>query len=363
MAEIGLLTLGDHSADPYTGRQTTQAERFREIVDAAVLAEKVGISSIWIGEHHYSHWIVPSPQMLLAAIAEHTTTLRLGTGVTLLSTDDPVRIAEDFAVLDALSGGRAEVVCGKGILKRTFASAGLEFDDSPSIMAENLELLLRLWREEDVTWSGTYRTPLESITLQPRPLQSPHPRVWVAGGSNSSVDLAVALQLPLMLPSAFSRPEAYEPFAQRYRDRWVEVGNDPDAMLVGGCNHLYVAPTSTEAARERWRPYYYEYFQFAQRELLEGGANQGAKFLERKEFDYEGILRGPGICGSPDAVVERILQVQELLTLDVHLLMVDLGGMPYAEVSDTMRVLGDEVIPHLDAAPLPSLGLASAAAG
>jgi alkanesulfonate monooxygenase SsuD/methylene tetrahydromethanopterin reductase-like flavin-dependent oxidoreductase (luciferase family) len=355
MAEIGLLTLGDHSPDPYTGRQTTQAERVREIVDAAVLAEEIGISSIWIGEHHFSHWIVPAPQLLLASIAERTTTLRLGTGVTLLSTDDPVRIAEDFALLDCLSGGRAELVCGKGILKRTFASVGLEFDDSPSIMAQNLDLLLRLWREEDVTWRGSFRPPLEGITLQPRPAQSPHPRVWVAGGSNPSVDHAVALQLPLMLPSAFSRPESYEPFAKRYRERWVEVGNDPDAMLVGGCNHLFVAPTTTEAARERWRPYYYEYFRFAQRELLEGGANEGAKFLERKSFDYEGILRGPGICGSPDAAVERILEIQDLLTLDVHLLMVDLGGMPYAEVADTMRVIGEDVLPHLDAAPLPAM--------
>jgi alkanesulfonate monooxygenase SsuD/methylene tetrahydromethanopterin reductase-like flavin-dependent oxidoreductase (luciferase family) len=352
MAEIGLLSLGDHSADPYTGRQTTQAERVREIVDAAVLAEQVGVSSVWIGEHHYSHWIVPSPQLVLASIAEHTSTLRLGTGVTLMSTDDPVRIAEDFSVLDLISGGRAELVCGKGILKRTFTAAGLDFDDSPQLMAENLELLLRLWREEDVTWSGSFRAPLSDITMQPRPMQSPHPRVWMAGGSDSSVDLAVALQLPLMLPSAFSRPEAYEPFARRYRERWEEVGNDPDGMLVGGCNHLYVSTTTTELARERWRPYYYEYFQFAQRELLEGGANQGAKFLERKNFDYEGILRGPGICGAPDAVIERILEIQELLTLDVHLLMVDLGGMPYPEVAETIQVLGSEVMPHVDAAPL-----------
>jgi alkanesulfonate monooxygenase SsuD/methylene tetrahydromethanopterin reductase-like flavin-dependent oxidoreductase (luciferase family) len=352
MAEIGLLSLGDHSPDPYTGRQTTQAERVREMVDAAVLAEAVGISSVWIGEHHFSHWIVPSPQLVLAAIAEHTTSIRLGTGVTLMSTDDPVHVAEDFAVLDLLSGGRAELVCGKGILNRTFTAAGLKLEDSPQLMAENLELLLRLWREEGVTWSGSFRPPLENITMQPRPLQSPHPRVWMAGGSDSSVDLAVDLQLPLMLPSAFSRPEAYVPFAQRYRERWMEVGNDPDGMLVGGCNHLFVADTTTELARERWRPYYYEYFQFAQRELMEGGANQGAKFLERKSFDYEGILRGPGICGAPDTVVERMREVQELLTLDVHLLMVDLGGMPYPEVADTIQLLGSEVLPHLDAAPL-----------
>jgi alkanesulfonate monooxygenase SsuD/methylene tetrahydromethanopterin reductase-like flavin-dependent oxidoreductase (luciferase family) len=229
-------------------------------------------------------------------------------------------------------------------------------------MAEKFALLLELWREQDVTWSGDYRSPLDAITLQPRPLQQPHPRAWVAGGSDTSVDLAVALQLPLMLPSAFSRPEAYEPFARRYRERWVEVGNDPDAMLVGGCNHLFVARTSTEAARERWRPYYYEYFQFAQRELLEGGANEGAKFLQRKEFDYEGILRGPGICGAPDEVVERILEIQELLTLDVHLLMVDLGGMPSPEVAETIEVLGADVMPHVDAAPLPSLELASVGA-
>ena len=347
MAEIGLLSLGDHIPDPLTGRLCTQQERHRDIIDLAVEAEALGFDSVWIGEHHFSQWIVSVPQMLLSAIAERTTSLRLGTAVTLLPNLDPVRVAEDFATLDLISGGRADVVVGRGILPSTYRAFGSDSTQSREIFEEKLELLLQLWREDEVSWTGNHRPPLTGARLSPRPAQEPHPPLWVGGGgSAASVDLAAALGLPLMLPSVFARPEKFAPFAERYRDHYRAAGHDPAALRVGGCNHLFVASTSQEAI-ERWEVYYRQYFDFAQRVIR----NEGEALLDasRAQFDYDAVRRGPGICGSPAQVAERILETQDMLGLDVHLLMIDLGGMPRDVVRETMELFVTDVLPTVRA--------------
>jgi alkanesulfonate monooxygenase SsuD/methylene tetrahydromethanopterin reductase-like flavin-dependent oxidoreductase (luciferase family) len=343
--ELGVLSLGDHLPDPATGeRHESAATRHQTIVEGAVLAEALGFDSVWLGEHHFCDYVVSAPPIVLAAIAARTEQIRLGTGVTLLANLDPVRVAEDYATLDGLSNGRVELVAGRGILTETYQAFGQAPEESRPRFRENLELLLTLWREEDVSWSGSFRAPLEKVTVQPRPVQMPHPPVWVAGGSSeTSVDLAAELGLPLMLPSVLAAPEAFAPLVERYHEGLVAAGHDAACARVGAVSHVHVRATSQEA-RSFWEPYYRNYFEFLQRlwvrqELV----GRSVKI----DFDYDRLLQGPGVCGSPAEVADRLASMQERLGLDVHLAMFDLGGLPRQELFRALELYGREVAPAL----------------
>src|SRR6478672_30884 len=178
--DVGLLTLGELLTDPVTGARRTHAERHRSIVEQAVLGEQAGFTSFHVGEHHFCDYIVSSPPVILAAIAERTTTLRLSTGVTLGVNLDPVRVAEDYATVDVLSGGRMEPCIGRGtFFPHTFAGFGQDPRQAKDVYAEHLELLLALWEREDVDWHGEFRAPLHGMTTYPRPVQQPRPPVWL----------------------------------------------------------------------------------------------------------------------------------------------------------------------------------------
>ena len=313
-------------------------------------AEQAGFSSVWVGEHHFCDYILSSPPVVLAAIAERTRNLRLGTGVTLLPHLDPVRAAEDYATVDALSGGRVELVVGRGILAKSYSDFGQDVAESREIYAEKLELLLRLWREEKVTWSGRHRPPLFGVTVQPRPVQRPHPPVWVGGGtSDHSIDLAARLGLPLMLPSVIAPPEAFVRLVHRYRERFAAGGHDPALLRIGACSHVHVAPTSQQA-RARWRPHYESYWDFVLGLMRSHGTSAFGADPSNFDVDYERMLRGPAVCGSPEEVSERLLEMRELLGLDVHLAMLDLGGLAPDEVYETIDLFGEAVLPRLQRA-------------
>jgi alkanesulfonate monooxygenase SsuD/methylene tetrahydromethanopterin reductase-like flavin-dependent oxidoreductase (luciferase family) len=337
VTRVGLLSLADDLADPTTGRRATQAERLRQIVDAAVMAEQAGFAHVGLGEHHFGHYILPSPFLLLAAIAARTRRIRLGTSVTLLACLDPVRIAEDLATLDLISGGRAELTVARGVEPATMSAFGIT--DSDTLRArfdEHLRLLLRLMTEDHVTWSGRFRAPLREVRLSPRPVQTPHPTISVGGGlSTISCDLAVELGLPLALPSLFRFPEDYLPIVERYREGMAARGRG-DRASVSYPSYVHVARTSQEA-RARWRPHLEAYGQFA----VECRGSHG------RPMDYESLLRGPAICGSPAEVVDRIAEVNQQLGLDVHYLMLDAGGLPPEQVRETIERLGSDVLPRL----------------
>ncbi|MEN8185205.1 MAG: LLM class flavin-dependent oxidoreductase [Myxococcota bacterium] len=342
--EIGLLSLGDHLPDPTTQeRPESSAQRHQAIVESAVHAEALGFDSVWLGEHHFCDYVLSAPAIVLAAIAARTERIRLGTGVTLLANLDPVRVAEDYATLDGISAGRLELVAGRGILAETYEAFGQAPEESRERFRENLELLLRLWREEEVTWSGQFRAPLEKVALQPRAVQRPHPPIWVAGGSSElSVDLAAELGLPLMLPSVLSAPESFAPLVERYRERWSAAGH-PGSARVGAVSHVHVR-ASGEEARRFWEPYYRSYVEFLQRLWVRTDL---VGHEVRVTFDYERLLRGPAICGGPGEVADRLAAIRERLGLDVHLAMFDLGGLPRAELFRTLEVYAREVLPVL----------------
>jgi len=337
MTSYGLLSLADHLPDPATGQYITQVARFELIVELAVRAEQAGFERVGIGEHHFGHYILPSPFVLLGAIAAKTQTIRLGTSVTLLAGLDPVRVAEDLATLDVVSNGRAELTVARGVEVSTQVAFGItdEGELRPRF-DENLRLLLRLLTEEKVTWSGRFRSPLSEVRLEPRPVQKPHPPLWVGGGiSTVSCDLAADLGLPLSLPSLFCFPEDYLPILDRYRAKMSAAGKAHD-ISVAYPSHVHVARTSQEA-RKRFRPYLESYVRAA----------SGCRGSQGRPTDYETLLRGPTLCGSPAEVVDRIGTINATLGLQGHYLMPDLGGLPAPILREVMDLLGSEVLPRL----------------
>jgi alkanesulfonate monooxygenase SsuD/methylene tetrahydromethanopterin reductase-like flavin-dependent oxidoreductase (luciferase family) len=334
---FGLLSLGDHLPDPTTGAQSSQAERLRAIADCAVLAEEAGFEHLGLGEHHFRHYILSSPFLLLSTIAARTSRIRLGTSVTLLANQDPVRVAEDIATLDVISNGRAEMTVARGVEVPTHVAFGIR-DESElrPRFEENLRLLLRLLTERSVTWSGRFRSPLCDVRLEPRPIQSPHPTVYVGGGlSTISCDLAAELELPFCLPSLFCLPEDHQPILGRYRERMGARGA-AERALVAYPSFVHVARTSQEA-RARWQPHLESYVR---------GAVDFRSSLGRP-LDYESLLRGPAICGSPAEVVDRLGAINAELGLSIHYLMPDLGGLPPARLYEVMDLIGAHVLPQL----------------
>jgi len=340
----GLLTLGDWIADPHTGARLTHAQRHRQIVEMAVDGEALGFDSVWIGEHHLCEYIVSAPPVVLAAIAERTSKLRLGTGVTLLGTLDPVRAAEDYATLDALSDGRVEVVAGRGVLRRIYRDFGQDPEASHELFAEHVDLLLRLWTERDVRWSGRFRAPLDGVTVTPSPVQKPHPPLWIGGGgAPESADLAARLGLPLMLPSVLAPPQAFKRTVERYRERFL----GSDRPRVGACSHVHVAHDSA-TARAQWKPYHTGYLAWVGKILAWGGMNMAASPTSERPLavDYDAMLAGPSVCGSPAEVADRICAMRDALALDVHIAMFDHGGMPEKLVRETLELFGARVLPE-----------------
>jgi alkanesulfonate monooxygenase SsuD/methylene tetrahydromethanopterin reductase-like flavin-dependent oxidoreductase (luciferase family) len=349
----GLLILGDHLPNPHTGAKTTPAQRHRQIVELGVRAEALGFDSVWLGEHHLCDYVLASPPVVLAAIAERTSRLRLGTGVTLLGSLDPVRAAEDYATLDGLSAGRVEVVAGRGVLQRTYADFGYDPKQSRALFEENVALLLAAWSQAPAHFEATHRPSLRGVTVQPRPVQTPHPPLWIGGGSSfASVDLAARLGLPLMLPSVLAPPNAFVPYVARYRERFVPNGAGRERAAVGACSHVHVAQDS-QTARERWRPYHTQYIRWVTSVLIPWGGVNIAIGEERAAGppptppDFDAMCAGPSICGSASEVADRIGAARELLGLDVHIAMFDHGGIPDAELADAMERFAAEVLPEV----------------
>ncbi|MFS3129912.1 LLM class flavin-dependent oxidoreductase [Nocardioides sp. Bht2] len=329
--ELGLLSLGDWLPDPVAGTRVSQQQRLRSIVDLGVEGEELGFDMVAVGEHHFNDYIVSSPLMILAAIASRTSRIRLATAVTLMPLHDPVRLAEDFNTLDQLSGGRAELVLGRGISSDGYAEFGVEPAAAREVTVQKLQLLRGLWSEREVTWNGAHRPALSAVEIQPHVLQ-PDPRVWMGTGmSEDSVRWTAELGMPLMLPSIFKPAEEWRDLVALYRQLMAESGKGAKAF-VGACSHVHIAPTSQEA-RDSWRPYLTGYAEWA---------NRMRKSDVRVDFDR--IVAGPAVCGSPAEVAERLLSLKEALQPDIHLSVFDIGGLPAPRVSANLELFASEVI-------------------
>lgn len=335
--ELGLMSLGDLLPHPITGDRMTEAQRHRSIVEQAVLAEQLGFTSIHLGEHHFSDYALSSPPVVLSAIGERTTSLKLSTSVTLAGNLDPVRVAEDYATVDVLSAGRVELVLGRGnLFIRTYEGFGQKVTDARERYDEHVDLLLKLLREQEVSWSGDFRSPLNGHTTRPRP-HGAMP-IWIGAGSKGSAQLAADLGCWLMLPSVFGTPDLFVPIVDIYRERWEANGRVWAEARVGACSHIFVG-TDTERARKTWAPFYQNYWEFVG--TLLGNAGRWPA------FDLDELLKGPGICGSPAYVVDKMEAWREIFGLNRHLVMFDLGGIDEAQLSASIELFGSDVLPQL----------------
>lgn len=335
--EFAISNLGDNLPHPITGATRTDAETHQRLIAQAVAAEAAGIELFQLGEHHFNYYAISAPLVTLATIAAHTSTIRLGTGVTLITTSDPVIVAEEATTLDVLSGGRAELAVGRGIHKPIFDAVGRSPEQANDIMQEATELLWRLLREESVDWSGEWRPPLNDVTIRPRPTQAEIP-LWSA--STSAIDLSARLGLPAMWGSVLQPYDKLVPFVDSYRQGWVDNGRDEADVQFGISVHYHVARTSQEA-RKRFEPHYRHY--------LECGTTLSSSKLKRAvamSARDDSMIDTVPIWGSPEEVVDKIGRARDVLGLTRMGIVVDLGGMSQDVVLDVLELTGNEVIPQ-----------------
>jgi probable LLM family oxidoreductase len=340
--EIGITTFAERTPDPAGGGTVSAGERLREVVEEAVLADRLGLDVYAVGEHHRPDFAASAPAVVLAAIAARTERIRLSSAVTVLSSDDPVRVFESFATLDLLSRGRAEVMAGRGSFVESFPLFGYDLDDYDELFAEKLELLLALCRSERVSWSGRHRASLHDAGVYPRPEQDPLP-VWIAvGGTPQSVARAGALGLPLALAIIGGAPERFAPLAELYRESARRAGRDPDALRLAVHLHGFIGETTEAALATFYAPY--------AAVMTQLGRERGWPPMSPQQFEALRAPRGSLAIGNPQEVVEKLLFVNEVLGLDRILLHLSVGTMPHAEVMRAIELLGGEVAPAVRAA-------------
>lgn len=338
--EIGLYTFGDISPDPATGTTIGVAQRYREILAAADLADQAGLTVFAFGEHHRPDIPLSSPAVMMAAVAARTQRIRVGSAVTILSTLDPVRVFEDFATVDLVSGGRAEMIAGRGTFIESFPLFGVSLDDYAAVFQEKLGLLLALRDAERVTWQGRFRTPLEDAAIVPRPVQDPLP-IWIGTGGNAeNAASAARMGLPLTLANITLPPAGLAPQVRDYQRIGAEAGFGPDRIRVSLGGHMHVADTS-QGARDGFYPYYAQYF------LLHAPKPDYARTIPREEYDRRAAPDGPLFVGSPQEIVDKILWERELFGHQRYLAQIDLGGLPFAKVARTIELLEAKVLPAL----------------
>jgi probable LLM family oxidoreductase len=333
--ELGIYTFAELTPDPRTGEVVTPQQRLRDLIEEIELADQVGLDVFGVGEHHRPDFAVSAPAVVLAAAAERTKSIRLTSAVSVLSSDDPVRVFQDFATLDLLSGGRAEIMAGRGSFIESFPLFGYDLRDYDDLFAEKLELLLALGSAERVTWNGRHRPPLDDLGVYPRPVQTPLP-VWVAvGGSPDSAIRAGRLGLPMALAIIGGLPERFVPFAELHRGAAAEAGHARPALSIN--SHGYIADDAQAAADEAFGPF---------AEMMNRiGRERGWSPLRRPDFDAMRTRRGALFVGDPEQVVEKILFQHELFDHERFLLQVSVGTLPHAGVLRSIELLGTEVAP------------------
>jgi probable LLM family oxidoreductase len=288
-----------------------------------------------VGEHHRPDYVASAPAVVLAAAAARTRRIRLTSAVTVLSSDDPVRVFQQFATLDLLSGGRAEIMAGRGSFIESFPLFGYSLDDYDSLFSEKLDLLLMLREQERVTWSGMHRPPLRDRGVYPRTVQQPLP-VWIAaGGTPRSAARAGARGLPLALAIIGGMPEQFAHFAQIHRDAAAQAGHAVPAFSINA--HGYIAPDSQQALDEA-----YPAFSATMNRI---GAERGWPPMSRQQFDASAALRGASFVGSPQQVIDKILHQYEIFRHQRFLLQFTVGALPHRDVLRCIELLGGEVAP------------------
>jgi probable LLM family oxidoreductase len=337
--ELGIYTFADMGTDPKTGRAISPAERLKNLMEEIELADQVGLDVFGVGEHHRPEYAASAPAVVLAGAATRTKTIRLTSAVTVLSSDDPIRVYQSFSTLDLLSGGRAEVMVGRGSFIESYPLFGYDLDDYDELFAEKLNLLLAVRANERVTWSGKLRAPINDRGVYPRSLQEPLP-VWIAvGGTPQSVARAGFLGLPLALAIIGGDPERFKPLVDLYREAGAKGGHAPEVLRVGINSHGYVAEDSQKAADEFFPPY--------AEVMSQIGRERGWPPTTRAQFDAMRGPRGSLLVGSPQEVIDKILLEHSYFKHDRFMMQAGLGHLPHDKMMKTIELFGTRVAPEV----------------
>jgi probable LLM family oxidoreductase len=333
--ELGLATFAD------LGPGVAPEQRMRELLEEARLADDLGLDVFAVGEHHRADFLISSPAVALAAIAAQTAKIRLSSAVTVLSSEDPVRVFQQFAELDLISGGRAEIMAGRGSFIESFPLFGQDLDDYDELYAEKLDLLLALRAGNPVTWSGRHRPALEQAEIYPRPMQDPLP-VWVAvGGTPQSVVRAAVLGLPLTIAIIGGQPARFKPLVELYDRVWVESGHAPEDRRLAINTHAFVGDTRAGADAA----FAHAYLTMMNRI----GRERGWPPAGREQYEALTAPDGAVAVGSPEQVAEKILMEHELFGNQRYVGQISVGAVAHADVMHAIELFGTQVAPRVRA--------------
>jgi probable LLM family oxidoreductase len=338
--QIGIDSFITNAPDPATGQTITPAARIANLLTEIELADRVRLDVFGLGEHHRADFLDSAPAVILAAAAARTKNIRLTSAVTVLSAADPVRVFQEFATLDLISGGRAEMIVGRGSFIEAFPLFGLELDDYESLFTEKLDLLLKLLKQTNVHWSGKHRPALTGQGVYPRPLQDPLP-VWLGvGGTPASFARAGKLGMPLMVAIIGGEPHRFRPLIDMYRQAGAKAGHDPKKLKVGVHALGYVAETDDQAADD--------FFPGYARAFTEIGRERGWPPVTRAQFDALLTPMGALIVGDPDSAAKKIQHYSESLGGISRLsFQMSVAGLSHEKMLHSIELIGSRVAPIL----------------
>jgi probable LLM family oxidoreductase len=333
--ELGLDTFGDITVGK-NGTAKTHAQVIRDVIDEAVLADQLGIDFIGLGEHHRADFAISSPEVVLAAVAGRTKSIRLGSAVTVLSSDDPIRVFQRFATLDAASGGRAEVILGRGSFTESFPLFGYELSQYERLFEEKLDLFAELLKQEPVTWKGMTRSALKDQRVFP-PVDSGRLKTWIGvGGSPQSVVRAAKYGMPLMLAIIGGDPNRFRTYVDLYLQTLNQLGMQPQP--IGVHSHGYISNSDEEARDQLWPDYK------TMRDRI--GAERGWPPMQRTDFDRE-IDHGSLYVGSPETVSRKIVSTAKMLSLSRFDMKYSAGELSHERIMGCISLYGEKVIPRV----------------
>jgi probable LLM family oxidoreductase len=335
--ELGISTFVELTPDQQTNKTISPNQRMKDLMEEIELADQAGLDIYAIGEHHRPDFIASAPAVILGAAAVKTKNIKLSSAVTVLSSDDPVRVFQDFATVDLLSEGRAEIMAGRGSFIESFPLFGYDLDDYDSLFAEKLELLLKIIASEKVNWKGKHRAAINNLGVYPRPFQQQLP-VWIAvGGTPSSIVRAATLNLPVALAIIGGRPDQFVPLVNLYRQTSAKEGHGELPLAVH--SHGYVADTSQQAADE-----FYPSYAFVMTKL---GRERGWPPMSREQYEGARSPHGALFTGSPQQVIDKVLYQHSLFKNNRFLLHISVGTMPHSQVMRSIELFATKVAPEV----------------
>ncbi len=335
--ELGIYTFVEIPIDANNKPLMSPQQRMSDLMEEIVLADQLGLDMFAVGEHHRPEYLVSSPAVVLAAAAAKTKNIRLSSAVTVLSSDDPVRVYQDFATVDLLSGGRAEIMAGRGSFIESFPLFGFDLEEYDSLFEEKLQLLLKIREAEKLRWSGRHRPPIDGLGIYPRAVQEKMP-VWIAvGGTPQSVVRAAVLGLPMALAIIGGTPDRFVPFVKLYRDTIANVKRDPAEMKLSINSHGFIADTSQQALDDYYPPY---------AEVMGRiGKERNWPPPSRARYEAECSPEGALFVGSPQQIIDKILYEHSLFRHDRFLLQFSVGTIPHAKMMKSIELFGTKVAP------------------